>query len=131
MTGAQAASSEAPLPRPRAAPIYAVASGKGGVGKTWLSTMLSTAFGRTGQRVLLVDCDLGLANVDVQLGVRPQADVHSVVRGFLELDAAVTPVMGGPGRNGGFDLIAGHSGSGALGAVKIEAIGRASCRERV
>ncbi|HAH09406.1 MAG TPA: hypothetical protein DCL48_04815, partial [Alphaproteobacteria bacterium] len=33
-------------------------------------------------------------------GVRPQADVHSVVRGFLELDAAVTPVMGGPGRNG-------------------------------
>jgi flagellar biosynthesis protein FlhG len=58
---------ETPQPRPRAAPIYAVASGKGGVGKTWLSTMLSTAFGRAGQRALLVDCDLGLANVDVQL----------------------------------------------------------------
>ena len=56
--------------------------------------MLSIAFGRAGQRALLVDCDLGLANVDVQLGVRPQADVHSVVRGFLELDAAVTPVHG-------------------------------------
>jgi len=111
-------------PRTRAAPIFAVASGKGGVGKTWLSTMLAYAYGRAGQRALLVDCDLGLANVDVQLGVRPQADVHSVVRGFLELDAAVTPVLGGPGRNGGFDLIAGHSGSGALSAVKLEDVAR-------
>src|SRR5689334_24116296 len=57
MTGANAAASESPLPRTRAAPIYAVASGKGGVGKTWLSTMLSIAFGRAGQRALLVDCD--------------------------------------------------------------------------
>jgi flagellar biosynthesis protein FlhG len=124
MTGASAALPEPPVPRARAAQVFAVASGKGGVGKTWLSTMLSIAFGRAGQRALLVDCDLGLANVDVQLGVRPQADVHSVVRGFLELDAAVTPVMGGPGRNGGFDLIAGHSGSGALGAVKLEEVAR-------
>jgi len=124
MSGANVAISDSPMPRPRVAPIFAVASGKGGVGKTWLSTMLATAFGRAGLRSLLVDCDLGLANVDVQLGVRPQADVHSVVRGFLELDAAVTPVMGGPGRNGGFDLIAGHSGSGALGAVKIEEVAR-------
>src|SRR5215475_949683 len=123
MSGANA-SAEQLSPRTRAAPIYAVASGKGGVGKTWISTMLSIAFGRAGQRALLVDCDLGLANVDVQLGVRPQADVHSVVRGFLELDAAVTPVLGGPGRNGGFDLIAGHSGSGALAAVKLEEVAR-------
>jgi flagellar biosynthesis protein FlhG len=123
MSGASALP-ELPQPRPRAAEIFAVASGKGGVGKTWLSTMLSTAYGRAGHRALLVDCDLGLANVDVQLGVRPQADVHSVVRGFLELDSAVTPVMGGPGRNGGFDLIAGHSGSGALGAVKLEDVAR-------
>jgi flagellar biosynthesis protein FlhG len=124
MSGANAASNETPLPRTRAAPIFAVASGKGGVGKTWLSTMLSIAYGRTGQRALLVDCDLGLANVDVQLGVRPTADVHSVIRGFLELESAVTPVMGGPGRNGGFDLIAGHSGSGALGGVKLDEVAR-------
>lgn len=114
----------APQARPRVAQIMAVASGKGGVGKTWLSSMLACAYGRAGQRALLVDCDLGLANVDVQLGVRPQADVHSVVRGFLELDAAVTPVMGGPGRQGGFDLIAGHSGSGALSAIKLEDVAR-------
>lgn len=118
------ASAHATAPRPRVAPIFAIASGKGGVGKTWLSTMLATAYGRAGQRALLVDCDLGLANVDVQLGVRPQADVHSVIRGFLELDAAVTPVLGGPGRNGGFDLIAGHSGSGALNSVKLEEVAR-------
>src|SRR5215475_5991632 len=125
MTGAaSAASTAAPLPRTRAAPIFAIASGKGGVGKTWMSTMLATAFGRAGQRALLVDCDLGLANVDVQLGVRPTHDVHSVVRGFLDLNAAVTPILGGPGRNGGFDLIAGHSGSGALGAVKLEEVAR-------
>lgn len=123
MSGAHALSDQ-PQPRTRAAPIFAVASGKGGVGKTWMSTMLSIAYGRAGLRALLVDCDLGLANVDVQLGVRPQADVHSVVRGFLELDAAVTPVLGGPGRTGGFDLIAGHSGSGALGSIKIEEVSR-------
>ncbi len=113
-----------PQPRAKPAPIMAIASGKGGVGKTWLSTTLACAFGRAGQRALLVDCDLGLANVDVQLGVRPQADINSVVRGWLELDAAVTPVLGGPGRNGGFDLLAGHSGSGALASLKIEDVTR-------
>lgn len=123
MTGATAMS-ETPLPRTRAAPIYAVASGKGGVGKTWLSTMLSIAFGRAGHRSLLVDCDLGLANVDVQLGIRAQHDLASVIRGFHELNAAVTPVLGGPGRNGGFDLIAGRSGTGELGATKIEEVAR-------
>lgn len=113
-----------PQPRVKPAPILAIASGKGGVGKTWLSTTLACAFGRAGQRALLVDCDLGLANVDVQLGVRPQADINSVVRGWLDLEAAVTPVLGGPGRNGGFDLLAGHSGSGALGALKLEDVQR-------
>ncbi|MGE0828592.1 MAG: MinD/ParA family protein [Hyphomonadaceae bacterium] len=114
----------APQPRARPAPILAIASGKGGVGKTWLSTTLACALGRAAQRTLLVDCDLGLANVDVQLGIRPQASVHSVVNGFIELNAAVTPVLGGPGRNGGFDLLAGHSGSGALSALKMEDITR-------
>lgn len=123
MSGANALS-ENPIPRTRAAPILAVASGKGGVGKTWLSTMLSTAFGRAGQRALLVDCDLGLANVDVQLGIRAQHDLASVIRGFHELNAAVTPVFGGPGRNGGFDLIAGRSGTGELGATRLEEVSR-------
>ncbi|MET0181999.1 MAG: P-loop NTPase [Caulobacterales bacterium] len=111
--------------RAKPAPIMAIASGKGGVGKTWLSTTLACAFGRAGQRALLVDCDLGLANVDVQLGVRPQADINSVINGWLDLNAAVTPILGGPGRSGGFDLIAGYSGgSTTLSNVKTENLNR-------
>ena len=45
--------------------IIAVASGKGGVGKTWLSITLAHALARTDRRVLLFDGDLGLANLDI------------------------------------------------------------------
>ena len=100
--------------RGQTARVLAIGSGKGGVGKTWLTTTLASAFGRAGRRALVVDCDVGLANVDVQLGVRPSADLHAVLQGWVPLEAAVTPVMGGPGRAGGFDIVAGHSGSGAL-----------------
>ncbi len=48
----------------------AVASGKGGVGKTWFATTLAHALARRGRRVLLFDADLGLANIDIQLGLR-------------------------------------------------------------
>jgi flagellar biosynthesis protein FlhG len=109
--------------RAAAAPLIAIASGKGGVGKTWMATSLACAFGRARRATLLVDCDLGLANVDVQLGVRPQADLSSVVRGWLDLSAAVTPIMGGP-TAGGFDILPGHSGSGALANLKLEDVHR-------
>ena len=61
--------------------IVAIASGKGGVGKTWLSISLSHALARHGSRVLLFDGDLGLANVDVQLGLGPGTDLASVLSG--------------------------------------------------
>jgi flagellar biosynthesis protein FlhG len=123
-----ATTAPAPVRRARAAPapIIAVASGKGGVGKTWLSVTLSTIWGRQNKKTLLVDCDLGLANVDVQLNIRPQADLNSVLKGWVDLEAAVTPALGGPGRDGGFDLIAGHSGSGALAGAKAEDAARIS-----
>ena len=54
--------------RVQPASIVAVASGKGGVGKTFSSITLAGAFAMLGKRTLLVDGDLGLANVDVQLG---------------------------------------------------------------
>jgi len=55
--------------------IIAVASGKGGVGKTWFSITLAHALTRMGKKVLLFDGDLGLANVDVQLGLMPKRDL--------------------------------------------------------
>jgi len=116
----QAAPSPAAHRRASAATILAVASGKGGVGKTWFSATLASAFGRAGRRALLVDCDVGLANVDVQLGIRPESDLQAVVRGWMDLEAAIYPVMGGPGRAGGFDVVAGHSGTGALSQISAD-----------
>jgi Mrp family chromosome partitioning ATPase len=64
----------APPPfRPRRRTI-AVTSGKGGVGKTNIVTNLAIALARQGVRVLVLDGDLGLANVDLLLGVAPQFD---------------------------------------------------------
>jgi len=91
--------------------IIAVASGKGGVGKTWLSITLTHALTRIGSRALLFDGDLGLANVDVQLGVTPQRDLGSVIAGQITLAQATTR------HEAGFDIIAGRSGSGSLAAL--------------
>ncbi len=72
-----------PLPdRPR---LIAIASGKGGVGKTWFAITLAQALSRFGQRVLLFDGDLGLANVDVQLGLTPTHDLGAVLSGRVRL----------------------------------------------
>ena len=112
-----------PAPRVAPASIIAVASGKGGVGKTFVSITLASALAKAGRRVLLVDGDLGLANVDVQLGIAPETDLAAVVAGWVELDDAVTPVDGGPG-NGGFDVLPGRSGSGALAELATEEVAR-------
>lgn len=55
--------------------VLSVTSGKGGVGKTNLSVNLATALARQDKRVVLVDADLGLANVDVILGLTPQRNI--------------------------------------------------------
>src|SRR5262245_48134751 len=81
--------------------IIAVASGKGGVGKTWFSISLTHALTKMGKRVLLFDGDLGLANVDVQLGLMPKRDLNDVIRGRLSLDKVIQEY-----EEGGFDIIA-------------------------
>jgi flagellar biosynthesis protein FlhG len=98
------------------APLVAIASGKGGVGKTFLAIALAQSHARTGRRTLLLDGDLGLANIDVQLGIQPKGDLLSVVSGGMDMAAAVSQVDGGAGA-GGFDVLAGRSGSGALRAL--------------
>lgn len=86
----------------------AIASGKGGVGKTWLSISLAQALGHGGDRVLLFDGDLGLANVDIQLGLTPVLDLGTALERDLPLARAATP------SGAGFSVIAGRSGSGGL-----------------
>lgn len=92
--------------------VIAVASGKGGVGKTWFSVTLAHALSKSGQKVLLFDGDLGLANVDVQLGLMPKRDLNDVIRGRLGLDKVIQRFD-----DGGFDIIAGRSGQASLSAL--------------
>ncbi len=95
--------------------LIAVASGKGGVGKTWLSVTLAHLLARSGRSVLLFDGDIGLANVDVQLGITPQRDLGGVLAGRHTLKEAITHYA-----EGGFDIIAGRSGSASLATMPLE-----------
>ena len=84
--------------------IIAVTSGKGGVGKTFLSANLATALTRRGQRVLVLDADLGLANLDVVLNLHPKITLHDVFTGKSTLEEAVIQTPGG------FDALLAGSG---------------------
>ncbi|MBX9735400.1 MAG: P-loop NTPase, partial [Phycisphaerales bacterium] len=65
-------------PIPRAAPIVAIASGKGGVGKSNIAVNLAIALSMRGLRVTLLDADLGVANADVLCGLSPRARVDGL-----------------------------------------------------
>ncbi len=101
--------------------IIQVASGKGGVGKTFISISLAEALAAMHRNVLLFDGDLGLANVDVQLGLAPSHDLGSVIAGRVGLEEAITtyrkPSIGGTSGGAKFDVLAGKSGSGVLSAL--------------
>ncbi|MDD3764644.1 MAG: MinD/ParA family protein [Nevskiales bacterium] len=66
--------------------VIAVTSGKGGVGKTTTSVNLAVAMALDGRRVMLLDGDLGLANVDVMLGLQPTYNLSHVLEGTCSLD---------------------------------------------
>lgn len=73
----------------------AVTSGKGGVGKTMVSVNLAYHFASQGLKVLIIDADLGLANIDVVLGLTPQYTIQDVLDGDMTLDeVAITGPKG-------------------------------------
>ncbi|MCF6325184.1 MAG: MinD/ParA family protein [Gammaproteobacteria bacterium] len=69
--------------------VITVTSGKGGVGKTNISVNMSVALAASGQNVLLMDADLGLANVDVLLGLQPAYNLSHVVNGERSLEEVI------------------------------------------
>ena len=66
--------------------VIAVSGGKGGVGKTNVSLNTAIALAQLGKKVLVLDADLGLANVDVMLGLRVKRNLSHVLSGECELD---------------------------------------------
>lgn len=83
--------------------VAIVASGKGGVGKTTFSVNVSLALTQLGYRVTLLDADLGLANVDVMLGINPRYNLSHVLRG----EKKIRDIMH---QEYGLNIVAGGSG---------------------
>jgi flagellar biosynthesis protein FlhG len=98
----------APARAPRCVTTIAVASGKGGVGKTQIAVNLAVALAQRGRSTLLLDADLGLANVDVLLGLKPAASLERVLAGEREL---ADIVVRGPA---GLCIVPGSSGVSRL-----------------
>lgn len=96
----------------KAGKLITIASGKGGVGKTWFAINLAHALARQGRGILLFDADLGLANVDIQLGLTPIRDVSSLLAGRATAAETILPYAAG-----GFAILPGRSGSGTLAAL--------------
>ena len=84
--------------------IISVASGKGGVGKTFVTINLAALLASKGKRVLAVDCDLGLANMDIILRLDPALTLKDVIFGASTIRDAIIST------EAGFDFIAGSSG---------------------
>jgi flagellar biosynthesis protein FlhG len=79
----------APAPASRPVRTIAVTGGKGGVGKTSVSVNLALALADAGHRALLLDTDLGLANVDVLLGLSPKFTLADVVAGRCSIEETI------------------------------------------
>jgi flagellar biosynthesis protein FlhG len=69
-----------------------ITSGKGGVGKTSIVCNLATCLARTGQNVLILDGDLGMANVDIMFGTRSKYNIKDVFTGFKKVEEVLVPL---------------------------------------
>ncbi|GLQ47394.1 site-determining protein [Dyella lipolytica] len=100
----QAASLNRSAPKPRTTRTIAVAGGKGGVGKTTVAVNLAMAMAMAGRDVMLLDADMGVANIDVQLGLAPTRHVGHMLEGLCTLRDLIMPAQNGlkviPGGSG-------------------------------
>jgi flagellar biosynthesis protein FlhG len=84
--------------------VIAVSGGKGGTGKTSVAVNLATAFAQLGREAMLLDGDLGLANVDVLLGLTPRCTLEQVLKGERQLEDVILETSSGvrvvPGASG-------------------------------
>lgn len=93
---------------PREAAVVAFASGKGGTGKSFLATSAALALHAAGRRVALVDCDFGLANAHLLLGVNPRFSMQHLLEGRASVQQVLVATPYGP------NLLAGGSGIASL-----------------
>lgn len=104
-TGLRAVMEPASVSRPPKVQVVAVSSGKGGVGKTNVVVNLAVASARQGRKVLVMDADLALGNVDIVLGVTPRFTIEDVLSGHQRLSHVLTPGPAGikilPATSGG------------------------------
>lgn len=94
--------------------VIGVASGKGGVGKTTVSTNLAVSLAQMGRQVMLLDADLGLANAQLALGVRAEFNLSHVSEGLKRLPEIMISVRPG------LHLIPGASGLRSMAALSID-----------
>ena len=95
-----------------------VTSGKGGVGKTSMVANLAICLAQAGQKVIILDADLGQANIDVVFGIRPKHNLMDVINGKMNLDEVMVQ---GPND---IQIIAGGSGISELAQLESDKAGK-------
>jgi flagellar biosynthesis protein FlhG len=98
--------------------IASISSGKGGVGKTFVTVNVGAYLAHQGKKVLIVDCDLGLANVDIMLGIKPKFTLKEVVFGDTDIYSVAIHTKHG------FDFVPASSGAAEMVQLMYEDIER-------
>ncbi len=103
--------------------VLSIASGKGGVGKTTITSNLALSLASQGHKVLILDGDLGMANVDIMFGVRSQHHIGDILQGRVSVEDAIHRI------DKNIDLLSG--GSGLYEMSKISTVEKAQLIEQI